>query len=122
MVLLQRFLIIYIMEAHFVEERVDQVTGAKDLDGWPVGTCWRYPQPRTLEQRMHHAQVFREKFGFPADLEFVVDTIDNSFNRQYAAWPDSAYMISNGKLVYRSQLEEEGSRCKFFCCFDILCN
>jgi len=94
-----------------VEPKVDAVTGERTLDGWPVGTKWRYPQPKTLEKRMEHAREFRERFQFPADLEFVVDTIGNDFNRQYAAWPDSAYLISNGgKLVYRSQLEDEGFR------------
>ncbi len=55
--------------AHFVETLVDPATGETQLDGWPVGTGWRYPQPRTLEQRMAHAQEFRFKFGFPNDLE-----------------------------------------------------
>lgn len=97
-----------------MEESVDPVSGEKRLDGWPIGTGWRYPQPRTLEQRMEHARLFRSKFKFPAEMEFVVDTIDNSFNRQYAAWPDSVYMVSRGKLVYRSLLEDEGMRSKPF--------
>ena len=88
------------------------VENGKTVDylGWPIGTHWRYPQPKTLEQRMAHAREFREKFGFPKEVEFVVDTIDNSFNSKYAAWPDSAYMMHKGKLVYRSQLEEEGNK------------
>lgn len=100
------------MEAHFVEKI--EVNGQVDYLGWPIGTKWRYPQPKTLEQRMEHAKEFREKFGFPKDIEFVVDTIDNSFNTLYAAWPDSAYMMNRGILVYRSQLEDEGLRSNAF--------
>jgi hypothetical protein len=74
------------MEAHFVEEKVNE-DGEKDYDGWPIGTCWRYPQPKTLEERIEHAEKFRKLFKFPDNLEFVVDTIDNSFNSKYAAWP-----------------------------------
>lgn len=103
-------MVIYIMEAHFVEEAVDPATGERRLDGWPIGTGWRFPQPRTLEQRMEHAKLFQSKFGFPEGMEFVVDTIDNSFNKQYAAWPDSVYMVSDGLLSYRSLLEDEGMR------------
>ena len=97
-----------------MEESTDAATGEKKLDGWPIGTCWRFPQPRTLEQRLAHARKFRELFSFPSELEFVVDTIDNSFNRQYAAWPDSAYMMRNGALHYRSMLEEGGFRSSVF--------
>jgi len=97
-----------------VEETVDPKTGEKDYIGWPVGNEWRYPQPKTLAQRMEHAKRFRELFNFPPDLEFVVDSIDNSFNSKYAAWPDSAYLIHGGKLHYRSQLEEEGFRSSSF--------
>lgn len=97
-----------------MEETVNPETGEKDLIGWPVGTAWRFPQPKTLEKRIEHAKHFRELFNFPADLEFVVDSMDNSFNSKYAAWPDSAYLIKNGLLHFRSQLEEEGMRCDSF--------
>ncbi len=97
-----------------MEESRDPETGEKRLDGWPIGTCWRFPQPRSLELRLAHARKFRELFSFPPELEFVVDTIDNSFNRQYAAWPDSAYMMRRGELHYRSQLEDGGFRSAVF--------
>lgn len=125
------------MEAHFVEtELVNTVTGERintcdvtcdeqkkqqqedqqrvELTGWPIGNAWRYPQPRTLQQRMEHAQRFRQLFHFPDELEFCVDTMQNSFNGQYAAWPDSAYVMHKGKLVYRSHVEDEGLRSKAF--------
>lgn len=43
-----------------------------------------------------------------------MDDMSNSFNNAYAAWPDSAYVIHDGKLVYRSQLEDEGYRAQPF--------
>ena len=102
------------MEAHFVEETKD-AEGRKDYIGWPIGNAFRYPQPKTIQERISHAQKFRNEFGFPNDLEFVVDSIENSFNVQYAAWPDSAYVIGGGgKLLYRSQLEDEGFRASCF--------
>ena len=105
------------MEAHFVEEKRDENGKVVDLEGWPIGTCWRYPQHKCIEDRIRNANEFRDKFGFPHELEFVVDSFpSNSFNSQYAAWPDSAYCVQRGstggepKLTFKGFLEDEGMR------------
>jgi len=108
-----KYLVVYILEAHFVETLIDPETGEKRLDGWPIGNAYRIPQHKSLEERLQMASQFREDFGMQ-DIEFCVDTMDNSFNKSYAAWPDSAYFIRKGRLEYRAKLEEEGLRSKPF--------
>lgn len=99
------------MEAHFVEPVKDENGEVVDYLGWPIGTRWRYPQHKTTEERIKNAKIFQEQFGFPEGLEFVVDSFpNNSFNRSYAAWPDSAYYVHNSLLAYRGLLEAEGMR------------
>ncbi len=40
----------------------------------------------------------------------LIDSIDNDFNTKYSAWPDRAYMIYEGKLIYVSKINNDGSR------------
>lgn len=64
------WLILLFILAHFVEESIDEVTGLKRLDGWPVGTKWRYPQPKSLEKRLEHAAEFRFAWPIGVDVSF----------------------------------------------------
>lgn len=48
------------------------------------------------------AQSYRSDMG--ALVPMVVDTMDNSFNSQYNAWPERLYIITNGVLDYVADL------------------
>lgn len=51
---------------------------------------------------MAAAQTYRKDMG--AQMPMVVDTMDNSFNSQYNAWPERLYIITNGVLDYVADL------------------
>jgi len=79
------FLTVYILEAHAVDE-------------WPLGNEVQIKQHQTLEERISAAKRFITHYDFTVPL--VVDSIDNSFNNVFAAWPERFYIINEGKLAY----------------------
>ena len=56
----------------------------------------------------HHRQLIQQ--GVWRASHAVFSLAIHAFRQLYAAWPDSVYLVRQGKLVYRSQLEEEGAR------------
>jgi hypothetical protein len=54
------------------------------------------------------AKTFIEQYDWP--IPTFVDTLDNDFNDKYAAWPDRAYLIYDGQLVYVSRVNNDGTR------------
>jgi hypothetical protein len=69
-----------------------------DDSGWPIGSRFRYPQHKTLEDRIRMANKFIQDYEW--NIPLYLDNMDNEFNEKYAAWPDSAYLIFENKLVY----------------------
>lgn len=51
---------------------------------------------------MAAAQSYRADMG--AKIPMVVDTMSNSFNSQYNAWPERFFIINNGVLDYVADL------------------
>lgn len=87
------FLAIYIKEAHPIDEwRME----SNDREG----IC--YPQPTSLADRVRIANDFKERFDF--DLPLLVDGIDNSADRLYAAWPERLYVVeADGIITYKGK-------------------
>lgn len=83
------FLAVYISEAHATNE-------------WPLGRRVCIAQHETIEERMEAAQSYRRDMG--AKVPMVVDTMDNSFNSLYNAWPERLYIINNGIFEYVADL------------------
>lgn len=83
------FLSIYISEAHATNE-------------WPLGRRVCISQHENIQERMEAAQSYRKGMG--AVMPMVVDTMDNSFNSQYNAWPERLYIVTNGVLDYVADL------------------
>ena len=83
------FLTIYVMEAHAADE-------------WRMGkvdACYR--QPKTMEQRRKIADIFLDEY--PLEWPLVLDTMENIFESEYAAWPERLYVISSeGILTFKS--------------------
>jgi len=83
------FAAIYIAEAHARDE-------------WPVGKTVSFvDQPTQIEQRLEVAALLRTATSFP--LPLLIDSIDNSFQSAYAAWPFRFYIIYRGKIVVKAQ-------------------
>ena len=89
----------YILEAHWVE---------KDLDGWPIGENFRIPKHKNIEDRINVAKMFINDYSW--NIPTVVDSFENDFNNKYKSWPDRVYIINENKLVYYSNVNEDGSR------------
>ncbi len=89
------FLTVYISEAHASDEwALPDAEGAGELI--PSGIV----QPRSLDARAALARCFASRF--PGVGRLVVDSIDNSANRAYAAWPERLYIIVDGVVVFKS--------------------
>lgn len=85
------FLTIYIREAH-------------PQDEWQVDSNLNdglyYFQPRTLRDRVAIANDFAQRFQYPIPL--AVDTMADTANELYAAWPERLYIIEpTGKIAYK---------------------
>lgn len=98
---------IYILEAHFVEEKKGP-DGKIELTGWPIGRAYRYPQHKTIDDRVEMAETFITQYDWT--IPTYLDTMSNDFNRIYSAWPDRAFVIHEGKVVYMSTVDSEGRR------------
>jgi len=83
------FLSIYITEAHAKDE-------------WPVGSKVSHcKQPKTLSERLAIANAFVKQQE--VKLPLAVDTMTNSFQQEYAAWPFRFYVIQDGKMALIAQ-------------------
>jgi len=94
-----KFKFIYIQEAH-----------AKD--GWPMpssrynplGQAVNISNHTSLEERVAAAKSLVE--GMDMQGEVLVDTMEDSFNTEFSAWPTMFYAISaEGKLVFKGTHE-----------------
>ncbi len=85
------FFVVYIREAH-------------PSDGWQVGANKSqgiiFEQPMTLEERKDVAHTCQ--LGLDISIPILIDDIDNTVERAYAAWPDRLYVVSReGRIGYK---------------------
>jgi len=73
-----KFVFVYLFEAHATDE-------------WPLGDAVVVNQHQTLEDRIAAAKLLQDKYH--AECDIYVDSMDNSFNDIYAAWPERFYII-----------------------------
>ncbi len=95
---------IYILEAHFVETDNNKI-----VDGWPIGNRYRYPQHKTLKDRIKMVKKFLEEFP-EWNIPTFLDTMENEFNTKYAVWPDRGFLINNKKMQYIARVNDDGTR------------
>ena len=85
------FLTVYIKEAHPEDE---WQLGANEKKG----VC--YLQPTNLQQRTAIANDFVERYSYAMPL--VVDSMENTVEEAYAAWPERLYVVDeNGRVAYK---------------------
>jgi hypothetical protein len=83
------FLCVYITEAHAADE-------------WPIGPTISFcSQPKSIEERCDLANKFVTENNIR--FEVVVDSMENSFEKMFAAWPIRFYVIKNGELVFKAE-------------------
>lgn len=60
-----------------------------------------FTQPKTFEERVHVAEACT--LGLDLEIPTLIDDMDNSTDRAYAALPDRLYLIGqDGRVVYKS--------------------
>jgi len=67
------------------------------VDEWPYGYKVTVCQPKTIEERMDIATKFKSEMSFKGTL--VLDSISNSFESKFAAWPMRFYIITSGEMA-----------------------
>jgi len=88
------FLIVYVSEAHAIDE-------------WKLGDKVKIAQHKSLNDRILAANLFKDENDF--HLPLVVDSMENHFDKTYAAWPERAYIIFQGKMTYISKCDVNGA-------------
>jgi len=65
-----------------------------------------FPQPRTLDAKMAHAERLRDLHGF--EFEVAVDDVDGTLHRALSPKPNSAYVLgADGTILFRAQWANE---------------
>jgi hypothetical protein len=86
-----RFLTVYVAEAHADDE-------------WPIGSeRWRVAhQHRTLPERADVARRAERELGLADRWPTLLDGVapDDTFTRQYGAWPTRFYIFRGRRLVW----------------------
>ncbi len=60
------------------------------------------PQPKTLDEKMAHAELLRDLHGF--EFEVAVDNADGTLHRALSPKPNSAYVLNkDGTILFRAQ-------------------
>jgi len=88
------FLAVYVSEAHASDE-------------WKLGNVVEIPQHRTVNDRLAAATKFQKETEYKIPL--VVDTLENEFEKTYAAWPERAYIVEGGRVVYVCDMQDDGN-------------
>ena len=91
-----RFLAIYIVEAHSIDE-------------WPVGDPLKITQPRTDAERCGVARAFVGEYKLKMDM--VVDSVNNDFSEKFAGWPVRFYVVDekNMRLLFKARPDEKNT-------------
>lgn len=83
-----RFLLVYVREAHALEE---WVTPDNTRDGVAVS------QPLTLDARCDAAQAMCSRLD--VSMPAVTDTVDDAVSTVWGAWPDRIYVLDEAGVV-----------------------
>ncbi len=62
-------------------------------------------QPKTLDERRYIANRFVKDFNYNAPI--VVDSMENTFETYFAAWPARYWIIFQNKIVFLAQPEKD---------------
>jgi len=76
------------------------------MDEWPLGTKTVIPQHKSTEERINVAKNFRDIYNWI--LPMAVDTISNEFHNEFAAWPERAFVVKDGKMAYVAMAGDDG--------------
>jgi len=66
---------------------------------WPLGfECW-WPQPTKIEERSDICDRFISEWKYD-QLPVVLDTMENTFEKTFASWPERYYVFYQNKVAF----------------------
>ena len=101
-----QFLCVYIREAHALDSVLPERQTGRWLGGSPERDLY-IEDPITFEERLALAKTCAAdmEFGYPV----LVDGLDDTVNKAYAAWPERLYVVDvDGTVRYRGDRGPEG--------------
>lgn len=88
------FIVVYIAEAHAT-------------DGWPLGNFVEIPNHTCIADREKASSLMHSKFGLSPSVPIYLDTMSDSFDKEFAVWPERYYIVHEGKLKYVAEPNHE---------------
>ena len=61
------------------------------------------PSHSSLEDRIELARRMKEEMKMDSKVEVLVDNMEDSFNKEFAAWPIRYYITKEGKLLHKTK-------------------
>ena len=61
------------------------------------------PSHSSLEDRIEVARRMKEEMEIDSRVEVLVDGIEDSFNKEFAAWPIRYFIAKEGRLLHKTE-------------------
>ena len=61
------------------------------------------PSHSGLEERINVARRLRDEMGIDSSVEVLVDNMEDSFNKEFAAWPIRYFIAKEGVLLHKTE-------------------
>jgi type I thyroxine 5'-deiodinase len=65
-----------------------------------------FDQPKQIRERMEIALDYIQQTEY--SLPLVLDNMDNSCAKAYAAWPERLYVLEQGRVAYKGDMGPDG--------------
>jgi len=92
------FTFVYIREAHASDERPSP--SSRDQ---PEGEVIDIPSHSSLEDRIEVAWRIKEEMEIDSKVEVLVDNMEDTFNKEFAAWPIRYFIAKEGRLMHKTK-------------------
>jgi len=92
------FTFVYIREAHASDEWPSP--SSRDQ---PEGKVIDIPSHSSLEDRIELARRMKEEIEMDSKVEVLVDNMEDSFNKEFAAWPIRYFIAKEGRLLHKTK-------------------
>jgi len=92
------FTFVYIREAHANDEWPNPSSSNQ-----PEGKVIDIPSHSSLEDRIEVARRMKEEMGFDSNVEVLVDGMEDTFNKEFAAWPIRYFIAKEGRLLHKTE-------------------
>jgi len=92
------FTFVYIREAHANDEWPSP--SSRDQ---PEGKVIDIPSHSSLEGRIDVARRMKDEMKINSKVEVLVDNMEDTFNKEFAAWPIRYFIAKEGRLLHKTE-------------------